>query len=95
MYITCKAIFWVQRDCCKYKSQVCNNLSDIMWVPTTNRTRYVAPMLCVENLYVKVNTYVAWKKKKSCCFSATILYYGHLSVFFVADKCHIYHIWGR
>ena len=44
--------FAVQHHCRKYKSQVCNN------------DCYIITMLCVENLYLEVNTYVRlWSLK--------------------------------
>ena len=46
--------FWVQHHCHKYKSEVCSNLSDLMYV-TTNKTHYIIALLYVEKLYVEVN----------------------------------------
>ena len=45
--------FWVQHHCCTYKSQVCNNLSDLMQVQTTNKTHYIITMSRAENLYLE------------------------------------------
>ena len=42
----------------KFKSQVCNKLSDLIERLTTNKTHDVTTMLSVENLYLEVNMYV-------------------------------------
>lgn len=45
--------FWVWHHC-----RVWNSLSDVLKVPTTNKTHDVITMLCVKNMYVEVNTCV-------------------------------------
>ena len=50
--------FQVQQHCGKYKSQVCNTLSDVMLALTKNKIPHIITMVCVENLYLEVNMYV-------------------------------------
>ena len=51
-------VVWVQQHCHKYKSQVCNNLSDVMSVLTTNKTHHIKTRLCVASLCLEVNVCV-------------------------------------